>query len=74
MIENWLQIILDLPGQMKLNEMDISLTSYFNLFGSYRDILSQMNDMNDGPARDSNPLPLPYQANALPTELLGLAD
>ena len=33
-----------------------------------------MNDMNDdGPARDSNPQPLAYQANALPTELLGLA-
>ena len=33
-----------------------------------------MNDMNDdGPARDSNPQPLTYQADALPTELLGLA-
>ena len=32
-----------------------------------------MKDMNDGPARDSNPLPLAYQANALPTELLELA-
>ena len=32
-----------------------------------------MNDMNnDGPALDSNPQPLAYQANALPTELLGL--
>ena len=33
-----------------------------------------MNDMNDGPARDSNPQPLAYQANALPTEQLGLAE
>ena len=33
-----------------------------------------MNDMNDdGPAQDSNPQPLAYQGNALPTELLGLA-
>ena len=33
-----------------------------------------MNDMNDdGPARDSNPQSLAYQANALPTELLGQA-
>ena len=32
-----------------------------------------MNDMNDRPARDSNPQPLAYHANALPTELLGLA-
>ena len=32
-----------------------------------------MNDMNDGPARDLYPQPLAYQANALPTELLGLA-
>ena len=33
-----------------------------------------MNDMNDdGPAWDLNPQPLAYQANALPTELLGLA-
>ena len=32
-----------------------------------------MNDMNDGPLQDSNPQPLAYQANALPTELLGLA-
>ena len=28
-----------------------------------------MNDMNDGPARDSNLQPLVYQANALPKEL-----
>ena len=33
-----------------------------------------MNEMNDGPARDLNPQPSVYQANALPTELLGLAD
>ena len=33
-----------------------------------------MNDMNDhGPAQDSNPQPIAYQANALLTELLGLA-
>ena len=33
-----------------------------------------MNDMNDdGPAWDSHPQPLAYQANALQTELLGLA-
>ena len=32
-----------------------------------------MNDMNDGPARNLNPQPLAYQANALPTVLLGLA-
>ena len=32
-----------------------------------------MNDMNDGAAQDSNPQPIAYQANALPTELLGLA-
>ena len=30
-----------------------------------------MNDMNDGSAQDLNPQPLAYQANALPTELLG---
>ena len=29
-----------------------------------------MNDMNDGPAQDSNPQHIAYQANALPTELL----
>ena len=29
--------------------------------------------MNDGPAWDSNPQPLANQANALPTDLLGLA-
>ena len=34
-----------------------------------------MNDMNDdGPAQESNPQPLAYQANALSTELLGLAE
>ena len=33
-----------------------------------------MNDMNDGPARDSNPQPLACKASTLPTELLGLAD
>ena len=53
--------------------MDISLTSHMNPFGSYRDIL-RMNDMNDGPAQDSNPQPLANQANTLPTELLGLAE
>ena len=29
-----------------------------------------MNDMNDGSGWDSNPEPLSYQANTLPTELL----
>ena len=32
---------------------------------------SAENDMNDGLARDLNPQPLAYHANALPTELLG---
>ena len=53
------------------NEMDISLTSHINPFGSYRH--TQINDMNDGPTLNLNPQPLAYQANALPTELLGLA-
>ena len=32
-----------------------------------------MNDMNDRPARDSNPWSLACKASTLPTELLGLA-
>ena len=32
-----------------------------------------MNDMNDRPARDSNPRSLACEASTLPTELLGLA-
>ena len=33
-----------------------------------------MNDMDDGPAWDLNLQPLDYEANALPTELTGLAN
>ena len=53
-------------------EMEISITSHINPCGSY--IHTLMNDMNDGPAQDSNPPPLAYKVNALPTELQGLAD
>ena len=54
-------------------EMDISLMSHINPFGSYKRH-TLMNDMNDdGPAQDLNRQPLAYQVNALLTELLGLA-
>ena len=58
---------------MKINkiEMDISLTTHINplwvlyIYLIYTQMYD-MNEMNDGPARDSNPQPLAYQASALP--------
>ena len=58
---------------MKINkiEMDISLTTHINplwvlyIYLIYTQMYD-MNEMNDGPARDSNPQPLAYQATALP--------
>ena len=58
---------------MKINkiEMDNSLTTHINplwvlyIYLIYTQMYD-MNEMNDGPARDSNPQPLVYQATALP--------
>ena len=58
---------------MKINkiEMDISLTTHINplwvlyIYLIYTQMYD-MNEMNDGPAQDSNPQPLAYQATALP--------
>ena len=55
---------------MKINEieMDISLTFHINplQFLQIHTQMNDMNEMNDGPARDLNPQPLAYQATALP--------
>ena len=56
-------------------EMKWKSVLYFisTVYLSYRD-LAQFIDMTNGPAWDSNQWSLAYQANALPTELLGLTN